>query len=743
MAFVSIYNEYLIPLLVLFFVSSELFNGINGFENHQEVPTTKLLVVSHELCHSCPREVSSFKDVKTYSELKYDPRASLPSSFTICVSVLVTTDNINPSLFTLLGNDGQPWFSAGLWQQGNLVRKQFYYPVPNQWVKIDTVRMFPHHWVRSCLALNTLSGLVQWVARGKLVDNSTLTQLTNNVPKDLRGKIILGSDYFSYKAKWISSSNKLTKLEIFSSALDVKKMMEYTKGEGCGDDGDYLSWDKMQWNLHGKARIEHMEAEETCTMSSWNYYKAPFEMSSCMHFCQKLRGSRYPLMNSLQQLESVTSLLRKKEISQYKVWVPFHDRQNEGEWRDFYNHQVLNFTPPWGKSEPNGGTSQNCAIAVDSNVWWDVTCDWPGIPCLCQRHPSFYLILRGLCAQSAVDKYYEPMNSFSDFAKLKLVGLSKSSIEYDGSSKHWKLSSAGSNVSGLSHAPQNTYLLGKQNWAINGDSNCKTNGEEYSGHLKFTGCNTIAHNTFDYNNFTCDDGQCVTMEQRCNQHPDCRDHSDETGCDILALVKGYNKNVPPVPLKHKDKRMVNVSVSIDILKVVDVDEEGYSIKIQFSIFLKWVENRATYQNLKKNRFLNALTQNEIELLWLPKVIFENTDQKESTRLGMQFEWATNVVVERNKNGTPAGLETVDETDLFKGEENNLLMSQTYTHDFQCIYNLKRYPFDIQTCYIEMAMGPLDEASVTLNPAELNMNQSPSQPRSLVPSKEGGGPVNKP
>lgn len=42
--------------------------------------------------------------------------------------------------------------------------------------------------------------------------------------------------------------------------------------------------------------------------------------------------------------------------------------------------------------------------------------------------------------------------------------------------------------------------------------------------------------------FTCNDGQCVSVEQRCNQVPDCR-----TGeMQILVLKNGFNRIVPPI-----------------------------------------------------------------------------------------------------------------------------------------------------------------------------------------------------
>ena len=200
--------------------------------------------------------------------------------------------------------------------------------------------------------------------------------------------------------------------------------------------------------------------------------------------------------------------------------------------------------------------------------WVDYGCPVKNFSyCLCERDPSFHLELRGLCADSAIDKYFRPMNSISDFETLHFVGLKKSTIEYDGMSKIWKLSLVDSDVSGVSFAAHHTFLLGKHEWVIMGDSGCREKGEEYSRFLKLTGCGK--------GNFTCNDGQCVTMEQRCNQLPDCRDKSDEPNCTILVLDKEYNKNVPPISVNNGIKKMVNVYVSIDLQWVCDV---GYCFK---------------------------------------------------------------------------------------------------------------------------------------------------------------------
>ena len=71
----------------------------------------------------------------------------------------------------------------------------------------------------------------------------------------------------------------------------------------------------------------------------------------------------------------------------------------------------------------------------------------------------------------------------------------------------------------------------------------------------------------------------------------------------------------------------------------------------------------------------------------------------------------------------SGVEEVDEREIFKGSENTLTMRQTYTHKFQCSYELGKYPFDRQTCSIDMRTTDLDKFTMQIHPNKLWMEQS--------------------
>ena len=120
------------------------------------------------------------------------------------------------------------------------------------------------------------------------------------------------------------------------------------------------------------------------------------------------------------------------------------------------------------------------------------------------------------------------------------------------------------------------------------------------------------------------------MENRCDRKDDCRDNSDEKGCKLLWLDKDYNKEVPPSSLLSP---CLHVNVSISLLKVFDINEERGAIDLQFEITLDWIDKRITYNNLKNDTYLNSLKGEEMQKIWLPLVIYDNTNQKETSRLG--------------------------------------------------------------------------------------------------------------
>ena len=153
--------------------------------------------------------------------------------------------------------------------------------------------------------------------------------------------------------------------------------------------------------------------------------------------------------------------------------------------------------------------------------------------------------------------------------------------------------------------------------------------------------------------FTCDDGQCVPMDQRCDQIANCKDRSDEKGCQLVVLNEGYNKEVPPfISFNMTNGRIipVEVNVSITLFNVMSIDELDNTIDFKFEIELEWFDHRHTYNNLNGNRlFLNTLNETDLRRIWLPLIVYQNTDQFETTRLGWINEWSTSVMIARMGN----------------------------------------------------------------------------------------------
>ena len=643
-------------------------------------------------------------EASNFATLKSGSLNGLPQNkFTICSSIYIGFYRGHQTFYTLRRNNQNTlWFSLTIDNQFT-TEDEYSTQLPYFGGSVlsntgEKLRLNPHAWSHACTTVDIYSGHVIVVINGILTINTTIG--TNNfidyVSPVFQNNLVLGvyQDKFAGSPSTSEQSEASVKdVNVFSVPMNVSQMADITT-TNLRSDGDIVAWSKAVWTLSGAAKLVEEEANEE-RLSFPNLHKmAGFRSwDDCINLCPKIqKGGRVPLTIGVDDTTRLSQLYHHPDSKDW-FWAPFRYRTE----RNFTDHYTQTAISPemWLDSQPNGGLREQCTLWKASSLdgrLYDAPCKYAirKMKCHCQFDRRPILRLRGLCAESKMDTHFTLMNVNGSVVFMGLTGTKISFLE---NMFIWQISLILEKTRAVTSARESTFVLGRQPWSIEGDSAECSEGKPYHTQLKLSGCNTNGE-------FTCDDGQCITMTQRCDQIPDCRDKSDERRCNMLVTEEGYNKEVPPFRISSNERSIVPVGVmiSINLLKIVDIKESEHKIDFQFEITLQWNENdRVLYHNLKLDNSLNALSKEDISKLWLPLVIYDNTDQKEVTRLG-EFgngEWNTPISVIREGNFTRSGLEVVDETEVFEGGENTLSMQQVYTWQFQCNYDLHYYPFDTQ------------------------------------------------
>ena len=117
---------------------------------------------------------------------------------------------------------------------------------------------------------------------------------------------------------------------------------------------------------------------------------------------------------------------------------------------------------------------------------------------------------------------------------------------------------------------------------------------------------------------------CILI-MRCNNINDCLDKSDKAYCTKLHFDNTYQKYIVPHPLGEESR--ANVTVKMELINLRKIDEVDGSCQVQLFQTLKWFDSRLKYLNLKDNLDLNNFPPSENKLIWIPDLVFENTEDK--------------------------------------------------------------------------------------------------------------------
>ena len=199
------------------------------------------------------------------------------------------------------------------------------------------------------------------------------------------------------------------------------------------------------------------------------------------------------------------------------------------------------------------------------------------------------------------------------------------------------------------------------------------------------------------------------MKSRCDGRVDCKDKSDEKDCGRAVIDSTYNKAMTPPPLEDSDK--VSVELSVVLQAILNLDEIGGIMYIKYVLLATWRDPGLTFHNLKRDANRNLLSEMEWSRIWVPRVIFDNTEAAEKSI--MDKDAIIRVLANENFTHTTTDFHHHQNIYIFKGKETKLEMSRVYNTEFLCEFTMAWYPFDTQTCHLDFVLDASAAAFVKL------------------------------
>ena len=141
----------------------------------------------------------------------------------------------------------------------------------------------------------------------------------------------------------------------------------------------------------------------------------------------------------------------------------------------------------------------------------------------------------------------------------------------------------------------------------------------------------------------------------------------------------------------------------------------------------WLNSQLTYLNLKRDIIKNEMTTEELENIWKPWTVFDNTENGDAIMMTDEPDVLT-IIPNPEFRYEVTGRTSYQNTRLFKGSENMMSYKRQKTINWVCVYNMRWYPFDKQLCPLKMFPS---ESTVSLRPTIVNYSGPVELPQHYV------------
>ena len=338
---------------------------------------------------------------------------------------------------------------------------QFYVNLEGQWFLVN--QEVSNKWIFICIAFDLLNQEISIRITAEIVFFHKLESTQIRAPYHVRYVNIWWED----KYRNIKFPDKFTLLYIHSNEKTVDTFK-------CGEPGDIYSWKVEGWNSSIKEQnhtplISQETTYQACQLNYQVYALPRLNMYDSVDLCKKINGQMYYENPSYQEMVKIEGYRKTNNWEAIRpFWIPYTDEKDEGVFRNIYSEIDIfrNISEYFTPGQPNGGRNDNC-LQYSSKLLYDVNCvsDYSFSLAKIAKSAS-YLVLRGLCSKSQVERFYTSGNNHGKFI---WKGHNYASIQYI---DRWLLYSILDNVWGESLSPYESLLIGTHEWVVHNDKKC-------------------------------------------------------------------------------------------------------------------------------------------------------------------------------------------------------------------------------------------------------------------------------
>ena len=107
--------------------------------------------------------------------------------------------------------------------------------------------------------------------------------------------------------------------------------------------------------------------------------------------------------------------------------------------------------------------------------------------------------------------------------------------------------------------------------------------------------------------------------------------------------------------------------------IQEIKEIEQILQLKFNLRMTWVDARLDFYNIKLKETMNVISIDELNKIWLPKIIFHNTERGQRT-INDDESFAT---INRTGQGTGSDSSISEDIDIYKGSENSISTDVDY------------------------------------------------------------------